>query len=298
VRCRQLALVSCVGFVLLLTPTGRLPSPRWRWWARVTAAAAALGVLAVVTDPRPLYPAHPAVGNPMAVPAVDALFLPCLLVTLLGLVAGAGSLLGRFRRARSTERLQLRWLALAAAVSAATLLLALATVFLGGTATLFEAAFGVSVGVLPLATGAAILRYRLYDIDRIISRTVAYGLLTVLLAGGYAAVVFGLGQLLGRDSSLVVAAATLAVAAVSSRPAVASSGWWTGASTAAATTPPRRSRHSAPASATRSPWTPSPPSCWPWSTRPCSPPARGCGCDPEPRPAQPARRRPTSATAA
>jgi hypothetical protein len=208
-----LALLSCVGFVLLLTPTGRLPSPRWRWWARVAAAAGALGVLAVVTDPRPLYPAHPAVGNPMAVPAVDALFLPCLLVTLLGLVAGAGSLVGRFRRAQSTERLQLRWLALAAAVSAATLLLALATVFLGGTATLFEAAFGVSVGVLPLATGAAILRYRLYDIDRIISRTVAYGLLTVLLAGGYAAVVLGLGQLLGRDSSLVVAAATLAVAA-------------------------------------------------------------------------------------
>ena len=86
---------------------------------------------------------------------------------------GAGSLLGRSRRAQSTERLQLRWLALAAAVSAATLLLALATLLLGGPATLFEAAFGVSVGVLPLATGAAILRYRLYDIDRIISRTLA-----------------------------------------------------------------------------------------------------------------------------
>jgi hypothetical protein len=70
------------------------------------------------------------------------------------------------------------------------------------------------VGVLPLATGAAILRYRLYDIDRIISRTLAWGLLTMLLAGGYAAVILTLGQLLGRDSSLAVAAATLAVAAV------------------------------------------------------------------------------------
>jgi hypothetical protein len=124
-----------------------------------------------------------AVGNPLAVPAVDALFLPCLLVTLLGLVAGAWSLLGRFRRAQGTERLQLRWLALAAAVSAATLLLALATVFLSRSSTLFEVAFGVSIGVLPLA-------------------------------GGYAVVVLGLGQLLGRDSSLVVAAATLTVAAV------------------------------------------------------------------------------------
>ena len=57
-------------------------------------------------------------------------------------------------------------------------------------------------------------RHRLYDLDRIISRTLAYGLLTLLLGGGYVLVVLGLGQLLGRDSSLVVAAATLAVAAV------------------------------------------------------------------------------------
>ena len=68
------------------------------------------------------------------------------------------------------------------------------------------------VAGLPLAIGAAVLRYRLYDLDRIISRTLAWGLLTLLLGGGYAAVVLGLGQLLGQDSSLVVAAATLAVA--------------------------------------------------------------------------------------
>ena len=74
------------------------------------------------------------------------------------------------------------------------------------------------VGLLrPAAAGGltvAVLRYRLFDVDRIVSRTLAYGLLTVLLGGGYAAVVLGLGQLLGRDSSLVVAAATLAVAAL------------------------------------------------------------------------------------
>jgi hypothetical protein len=70
------------------------------------------------------------------------------------------------------------------------------------------------MALLPLAIGAAVLRYRLYDLDRIISRTLAYALLTLLLAGGYAALVLGLGQLLGQDSSLVVAAATLAVAAV------------------------------------------------------------------------------------
>jgi hypothetical protein len=72
----------------------------------------------------------------------------------------------------------------------------------------------VGVTFLPLAIGAAILRYRLYDLDRIISRTLAYALLTILLALGYAAVVLGLGRLLPQSSSLAVAAATLAVAAV------------------------------------------------------------------------------------
>ena len=79
---------------------------------------------------------------------------------------------------------------------------------------LLDAALGVCAALLPLATGAAILRYRLYDIDRIISRTIAYGLLTVLLGFAYAGVVLGLGRLLPQGSGLVVAAATLAVAAV------------------------------------------------------------------------------------
>jgi hypothetical protein len=72
---------------------------------------------------------------------------------------------------------------------------------------------GICIAAVPLATGAAILRYRLYDLDRIISRTLSYGVLTLLLGGGYTIVVLGLGQLLGRGSNLVVAGATLAVAA-------------------------------------------------------------------------------------
>jgi len=73
---------------------------------------------------------------------------------------------------------------------------------------------GIAVLSVQLAIYAAIVRYRLYDLDRILSRTLAYALLTLLLGGGYALVVLGLGQLVGQDSSLVVAAATLAVAAV------------------------------------------------------------------------------------
>jgi peptidoglycan/LPS O-acetylase OafA/YrhL len=124
------------------------------------------------------------------------------------------SLLLRFRRARGVERQQLRWVALGAALAAVAFLVALTTLVVDGDDTLFQVALGISVTVLPLATGAAILRYRLYDIDRIVSRTVAYGLLTLLLGLGYAAVVLGLGRLLPEGSTLVVAGATLAVAAV------------------------------------------------------------------------------------
>jgi hypothetical protein len=133
-------------------------------------------------------------------------------IILVSLVVAAVSLALRYRRAQGIERLQLRWLALAAGL-AAGLLMAAVVAGLTGRDGVVSVSLGAMVALLPLATGAAILRYRLYDLDRIVSRTVAYGLLTVLLGLGYAAVVLGLGGLLGQDSSLVVAAATLAVAA-------------------------------------------------------------------------------------
>ena len=210
--------LCCAAFVLLLTPTGSLPSPRWRWWARLVAGAGALGLVASVLYPRPLEPEYPAFENPLHVPALEAplgmaIGVSALLVVL-GLLSGAGSLVLRFRRARGVERLQLRWLVVGAVLAAVALLVAVLALQTPEADDLFQVAFGLCLALLPLATGAAILRYRLYDIDRIVSRTLAYALLTVLLGGGYAAVVLGLGQLLGRDSSLVVAAATLAVAAV------------------------------------------------------------------------------------
>jgi len=212
----QVLWLACGGFVLLLTPTGSLPSPRWRWWARVAVAAPVLLVLLSAVDPQPMLPEHPTVGNPLALPVPTGLLLAVAavdaLIVLATLVAAAGSLVVRFRRARGTERQQLRWLAFAAALMAAvTLPVAVAAGVMAKDGVVL-AALGTCVALLPLATGAAILRYRLYDLDRIISRTLAYGLLTVLLGGGYAGVVLGLGQFLGRESSLIVAAATLAVA--------------------------------------------------------------------------------------
>jgi hypothetical protein len=212
-----LLVAGCLGFILLLTPTGSLPSPRWRWWARIAVAAPVLGVLSTV--PLPFEAPYQSATNPLA---VDALAGPLLVVntvafavTGLGVPIAAASLVVRFRRARGTERLQLRWLALAAALVAAAVLVLVILLAAGVRDPIVLGwVSGVSVTLLPLATGAAILRYRLYDLDRIVSRTLAYGLLTLLLGGGYAVVVLGLGQFLGQESSLVVAGATLAVAAL------------------------------------------------------------------------------------
>jgi hypothetical protein len=213
-----LVVVACIGFIALLTPTGALPSRRWRWWTSFVVAALAVLLVSAALDPHPLVPEDPTFKNPLAAPPAlaDLLALAAVVsaVTLLvGLVVAAGSLVVRYRHARGIERQQLRWLALAAAVSAVALLIAVAAAVSGWSLSVVLATAGASVVVLPLATGAAILRYRLYDLDRIISRTVAYGLLTVLLGLGYAAVVLGPGRLLPEDSSLVVAAATLTVAA-------------------------------------------------------------------------------------
>ena len=88
----------------------------------------------------------------------------------------------RFRRARGVERQQLRWVAFAAALTVPPAAVVLVGAALGGTgAVLVVAAAGVCMALLPLAIGAAILRYRLYDLDRIVSRTLAYALLTILL---------------------------------------------------------------------------------------------------------------------
>jgi hypothetical protein len=210
--------LASLGFVLLLTPTGSFPSPRWRWWARVTAAAPVISLLAITLAPRPFDQPYQGTENPFDLSGLRGVLLViyqvAFAVSNLAVLVGAASLVVRFRRAGGTERQQLRWVALAAALVALGSVVILAAFAMGADPGLLGWVAGVYVAVLPLAIGAAILRYRLYDLDRIISRTLAYGLLTLLLGGGYAVVVLGLSQLLGRDSPLVVAAATLAVAAV------------------------------------------------------------------------------------
>jgi hypothetical protein len=207
--------MACNGLTLLLTPTGHLPSPRWRWWARIIAATPVV-VLGVVTlSPGPGDRLIEAVDSPLDLRALDGgplvTYQAASAVIITAFVAAAWSLVGRFRRARGVERQQLRWVALATVIIALLAVGNLAALALGayGLAPLVG---GLNPPIMVAGIGAAILRYRLYDLDRIISRTLAYGLLTLLLGGGYALVVLGLGQLLGQDSSLVVAGATLAAA--------------------------------------------------------------------------------------
>jgi hypothetical protein len=192
--------LALVGYVLLLTPTGSLPSPGWRWWARLAAAGPVACVAALTVGPGLVIPPYDTVIDPVAIPALAGAVLAAIVagffVTVAGLLVGAGSLVARFRRARGTERQQLRWLALAAALTGAAAAVVGIGMAVDATAVPLFAA-GVCLALLPLATGAAILRYRLYDLDRIISRTLAYGLLTVLLGLGYAAVVGG-GGWVGR----------------------------------------------------------------------------------------------------
>jgi hypothetical protein len=209
--------LALLGLVLLLTPTGSPPSPRWRRWAVLTAATPVLLLLLAPVAPGRFDPRSMVTSSPFNDRALGGVLLVAnqvaMAVTILAVVVAAGSLVVRFRRARGIERQQLRWVALAAALMllAAPVILAASAL---GIPVLVDWAAAVCVAVLPLAVGAAVLRYRLYDLDRIISRTLAYGLLTLLLGGGYALVVLGLGRLLGRESPLVVAAATLAVAAL------------------------------------------------------------------------------------
>ena len=204
----------------LLFPTGRLPSARWRPVAALAAlVTVALMLLAALQPTIQLQDQNYWVDNPIGMdwtpdPETGAV-AGVLLGLFVGCVAAAViSLVLRFRRSRGVERQQLKWVVYAGVL----LLLSIpAGAFL--PATIFgDALLGLIIASVPVAAGIAILRYRLYDIDRLINRTLVYGLLTAILGGLYAALVLVLGQLFGGigDSppSWAVAGATLAVAAL------------------------------------------------------------------------------------
>jgi hypothetical protein len=206
-------------FTPLLFPTGRLLSPRWRLVAWPGAAGtAAIAGLAALQRTLELGRTGHLVANPIGLAGVEnpehtrvgSVLFGLLIVLML---AAFGSMVVRFRRSRGDERQQLKWITFAAALLPLTFLLD--GLLPDPLSNLF---FAAVVACLPVGAGVAILRYRLYDVDRLINRTVVYGLLTALLAGVYAALVLLGGQLSGhlwtRTPSWVVAAATLAAASL------------------------------------------------------------------------------------
>jgi signal transduction histidine kinase len=216
------AALAAVGFVLLLTPTGSPPSRRWRRWARVLAGAVAIALVASMVAPGSLDPLAQFVAGPLdptvyggALRVANQL---ALLISILTIVAGAGSLVVRFRHAVGVERQQLRWVALAAALTGLSML-ASAVLIAAGEVDLAAWASVLGVAFLPLATGAAILRYRLYDLDYVVSRAVVYGLLTAAGIGVYVGVVNLSGWLLRERAGLGGSLVATAVVAVGFAPA-------------------------------------------------------------------------------
>jgi hypothetical protein len=196
----------------LLFPTGRPPGRRWNWlgWASALGMTAVVVSLAVWFWPHrdALVRGEEIAGEPDGSFALVAAFGLLLL-----LVASAGSMISlvvRFQHSRGIERQQLKWVGLGVAIPA--VLVAIDQLGVVSSMGIFTSL------PIPVAIGFAMLRYRLYDIDRLINRALVYGLLTLILLGAYFALVLGVGALLqnmsGRSSSLVVAGSTLIVAAL------------------------------------------------------------------------------------
>jgi hypothetical protein len=188
------ALLGAVPVLALVFPDGRLPGPRWR------LPAALLGALTLAVTLATLS------GSP-----ADALFGPTI---ALGVALGIASVIVRVRRGTPLERRQLAWFLAATAVAGSLL----STIIFGGPETSVADIVAIaSLGLLPLATTIAVLRYRLYEIDRIVSRTIAYAVITAILVGVFAGAVLASQALLAHvtgGDTIPVALSTLLVFAL------------------------------------------------------------------------------------
>ena len=201
-------------FLLLATfPSGSIGSRgRRRWVVSVLAGFALVWVLITLSPGRLEAPLDD-YENPLAVGGGSALIvaIPVIVACLVSIVAAGAMLVRRFRRARGHERQQFKWLASSAGLLVATLPFAAAF----NWSRLLGAVFSLELIALPVSVGIAVLRYRLYEIDRIVSRTLVYGSLTVVLGAAYVGLVLA-GQAVfssfAGGSNLAIAGSTLVVA--------------------------------------------------------------------------------------
>jgi hypothetical protein len=198
----------------LVYPTGRLLSARWRGVALAAVLIIALLAFGSAVTPWPdgLFP----VSNPLqigggGVAILNDLFAEAGLIVVLVALLAVASLVIRYRRAARIERAQLKWFAAVAAICLPALVVGLTLWWP------FYIVANVGFALLPVAIGIAILRYRLYEIDRLISRGLSYGVVTAILGGLFVGVVLGLQAILAPftgSNTLAVAGSTLLVAAL------------------------------------------------------------------------------------
>ena len=214
--------VTALAFSLLLFPNGRFASRRWRVVGHAAVALTLAWAVALAVDPGPLYNFE-TVSNPVGIQAAEAVVEPIADLGsatsgLVLLILAVASVVIRHRRADAVERQQIKWLVAASAFAVLTLLIGALAVIVGGAGDVVTSllAFG-ALAAFPVAAGIAILRYRLYDIDVVVNRTLVYGVLTATLAGAYLGSVLLLQLVLRpltEESDLAIAGSTLAVAAL------------------------------------------------------------------------------------
>ena len=213
--------VLLVVFLPMLFPSGELPSWRWRILACVAVVAALTGAVSAATRPGPLPIWHTMIDNPLAAPAwvrqpIEGLETLTNLSGPPAFLIVIGGLIRRFLTSQGAERRQLKWFLSVASIAA----LALGSSILSNGEPISDVAWQVGMGAmacLPLAIGIAVLRYRLYEIDRIVSRAIGYTLVTALLGSLFALIVLlseaALAPVTG-SSGIAIAASTLVVAAL------------------------------------------------------------------------------------
>lgn len=208
---------AVIPMLLLVYPTGRLLS---RWWV-LPAAVGGLGAAVILLSSIPLWqlrnigPGLLFMDDDVAPAAGDALLTGGLLLYATALVAGVASAVVRWRRAETVERLQMQWLLVAGfilCVQSVIVLTPLDDFFLASVIS--EVLLLLGLLALPFAIAVAVLRYRLYEVERIISRTVTYGVVTALVVAVYLVTVFVLRLVMPVEGQLAVAGSTLATAAL------------------------------------------------------------------------------------
>ena len=214
-----LALFLTFPAATLVFPDGRLPGPRWRWPVWLVSGLVVVGTVLIAISPwadNDGLPDHPfPLPLPTAVSEAGVTMAGTGLIV--GLLLAAGALLVRYRRSSGSERAQVKWLLAALAIAAVLFPLSWLTDLGPGDGVALDTVSVLALGLIPVAILVAVLRYRLYDIDRLISRTVSWAIVSALLVAVFIGLVVGLQTALSGvigGSTLAVAASTLVAVAL------------------------------------------------------------------------------------